>query len=223
MSDLRLNDFVRTGPREEDYEQVYSFMHRNENADADFLLLLPSRLELSSHHIVFVEGRGAIPALMLRIGDTLVGSEAPLSAILNTKKRGVYAPLTSSGVIIANGVQASNYVSFQDSEVLMIGRWKTMFTFHWLCQAYQRPHRTWCWLSGCKEEKYNGEGLSSWAVFPYNVLTALLSMNPFLQAMAFLPFVAVLMAISYPLVALLLMVQLTRLYKVCLPALAKNL
>ena len=70
--------------------------------------------------MVFVMNKGAIPASMVQVGDKLVGGAA-VSSITKVTHRGIFAPSTPSRILVVNGVVASSYVSFQESDVLDIG------------------------------------------------------------------------------------------------------
>lgn len=166
MKDLRIHDEVLVSIDPPIYEPVYSFGHINPVVSANFLKMHPSNVELSRSHLVFVEGKGAVPAFMVMVGDKLLGGN-PVSAISSVTRNGVYAPFTPSGRIVVNGVVASTYISFQDSHVYKIGSIPTGISYQWLAQSFQFPHRTWCYKLGfCVDEQYTDEGISTWASRP---------------------------------------------------------
>lgn len=176
MKDLQLNDMVRVG-RGNHYEPVYSFGHRKVEAPADFLRFSPSGLELSRDHLVFVQGKGAIPASAVETGDRLISvaeqnTTVAVTAIHRVRRQGMYAPFTYTGTIAVNGVVASNYVSFQgDSNVVILGSsFKTPFTYHWMSHTFQGPHRAWCRNLGCSQETYDTEGHSSWVSLSFRLI-----------------------------------------------------
>lgn len=169
MKDLRILDEVLVSIDAPIFEPVYSFGHVNSVVPADFLKLHPSNLELSPNHMVFVEGKGPVPASMVMVGDQLVGGKI-VSAIGTVTRNGVYAPMTASGRIVVNGVLASNYISFQDSHVLKIGSMPTGISFQWLAHRFLIPHRIWCHQFGvCTDEQYTDSGISTWVSRPLDV------------------------------------------------------
>lgn len=169
VDSLKLGDEVLTTTGV--YEPVYSFGHRDESTVGKFLQLLPSKLELSEDHMVFMENGRAIPASMVKVGDRLsLGQE--VTAIKAVQRQGLYAPFTSSGGILVNGIQASNYIAFQkDSDTLMVGSsYSTGLTFHWVAHKFQLPHRTWCSITNsCDHEAYNSDGISKWVAFQHHL------------------------------------------------------
>jgi hypothetical protein len=117
MKDLRLGDRVATSANS--FEPVYSFGHRAASLGAMFVKVLPSMLEISSNHMIFVEGR-AIPASMLKVGDRVLNGDI-IASIEHVERIGVYAPFTSSGSLLVNNVTVSSYVAFQESAFLKLG------------------------------------------------------------------------------------------------------
>lgn len=183
MSRLQLGDEVlvsSSGAVVSFYEAVYSFGHRHESIVADYLQLLPSKLELSPDHMVFVlQGSSSnkdcvasIPASMVKVGDILSGGDRrPVSAIRHVKRKGAYAPFTASGTLIVNGARASSFVSLQEgTPFFMVGSWKTPLTWQWLAHTFEAPHRVacqysltyWCYAN----ESYTPDGISTWVAKP---------------------------------------------------------
>jgi len=178
------------------YERIYAFGHRDENRRAEFLQLLPSKLELSRDHMVFVQGKGAIPASHVVIGDELNDGQV-VEEIRKVVRSSVYAPYTPSGTIVVNGVLASNYIALQDSPVVKIGSVKT-FSYQWVAHAFQLPHRIWCHYMGM-ESRILESGMSSWSEPSFKVAKWFLqekSMNTFVAGAVFVPFVFVLAIFS---------------------------
>jgi len=144
MHELNIGDkvLVKSGV----YEAVYSFGHRDEKIPSKYLQFLPSSLEVSHDHMVFVEKKGAIPAFLVEVGDVLLsahGGNGMVEAIHEVKRAGAYSPFTASGTLVVNDVLASNYVSFQRSRVVKIGSFETAFSYHWLAHAFLAPCRIW--------------------------------------------------------------------------------
>merc|ERR1712048_949983 len=108
----------------------------------EFLQIFPSMLEITHDHMIFIQDEAnAVPASSLRVGDRLANGDI-VSAIKKVTRRGVYAPLTTSGSLLVNDVPVSNYIAFQGSEYFTIGVFR--FSYHWLSHMYNFPHRFWC-------------------------------------------------------------------------------
>lgn len=165
MKDLAVGDKVLS--KNNQYENVYSFGHRQPNVKADFLQMLPSKLELSKDHMVFVESKGAIPASMVVVGDLFL-SGGRVEQIRKVTRTGVFTPYTPSGTIVVSGVLSSNYISFQPSNVVTFGNIEMPFTYQWLEHSFQVPHRIWChWLS--QKDILLSNGISNWTDPPFRV------------------------------------------------------
>ena len=185
LKDVELGESILVGGGR--YEHIYSFGHRHDEIAAEYLQFLPSKLELSPNHIVFVERKGPIPASLVQIGDTLVGGQQ-VSVVRKVSRKGVYAPLTPSGTLVVNGVLASSYVAFQGSRVFMIGSFPTGLSYHWLAHRLMLPHRIWCYHAGqCKKEKYTENGISLAVIRPLDATLWLLKQSWFVMALVMLP------------------------------------
>jgi hypothetical protein len=197
MASLQLGDEVLVGSGK--YEPVYSFGHRHETAEASFLRFLPSGLELSTDHMVLVGGH-YIPASTVRVGDFFeTATTATLmlvESIETVKRKGVYAPFTMSGTIAVNNVKASSYVSFQGSDHLMIGKWRTPLTFQWLAHMSQGPHRMWIRLFGVGAEEYTEDGMSTWIKLPHGLGQWYLEQNSTVMLVLMVPVLAFLVVVA---------------------------
>lgn len=192
MSDLKVGDRVLVAPPKK-FERVYSFGHRGEEEEANFVRLLPSQLELSTIHLVFVEGRGFIPASKVEVGDRLNNGQE-VEGIEKVTKKGVYNPFTPSGTIMVNGVKSSNYIGFQESEVLMLGSLSTPFTIHWLSHRFQFFHRVWCHWVGFIDDHNDGmDGLSDWSRAPFEMSQWYLRQNSVVMGVLLVPFLILLL------------------------------
>mmetsp|Transcript_31390 Transcript_31390/g.51815 ORF Transcript_31390/g.51815 Transcript_31390/m.51815 type:complete len:465 (-) Transcript_31390:130-1524(-) len=188
MKNLQLGDHVLvSGAEDESYQSVYSFGHRTTLSSAEFIQLYPSMLELSHNHMIFLEGKGAVPAVMVQLGDRLVGGVA-VTDIRKVTRRGLYAPFTPSGTIVVNGVLASSYVAFQDSPVLMMGPVSTGLSYQWLAHTFQLPHRICCYhFADCEKERYTNTGLSEWVYQPLGMILWFLNQNLLLKCLLLVP------------------------------------
>ena len=146
------------------YETIHGFAHKTTEKSANFLRIMPFGLEVTSGHLIFVGGRGAVPASSIQVGDTLIGKPGQqVTAIERVVREGVFAPLTGSGTVVVNGVVSSCYVSLQnDSAFLTVFGWTTPWSFHSLGHLHELPHRAYCRFFGCTHETYDDDGVSSW-------------------------------------------------------------
>lgn len=178
MKNAKIGDHVLVGTNR--YEPIYSFGHRDATKRADFIQFMPMELEVSPMHLIFVQDRGAIPASLVRIGDKLVSSSDPVVVedIRLVARTGVWAPFTASGRISVNGVIASNYVALQNSPVFLLGRdIPTPFTFHWLMDSFQFPHKFWCsWLG--QRDIILSNGFSKWSHVSYKIALWVMDQKP---------------------------------------------
>jgi len=185
IGQLQLGDKVLT---QNGHESIYSWSHYNTQKEAEFIQLLPSRIELSPHHLIFLENGVAMPAGMVKVGDTLLSGEV-VTSIHSVIRRGVYAPFTNSGTIIVNGQVASTFVSLQEkSNVLLLnGGWSTGISHQWLAYAFEVPHRLWCSYMECTNESYTSDGISTWVAGPLGFFTWSLQLPTILQLILFVP------------------------------------
>lgn len=186
MRDLELNDKVAISSTS--FASVYSFGHRHDSFDAQYLQILPWKLEISANHMIFLEGGSAVPASMLRIGDRLQNGDA-VSGIKQVTRRGMYAPFTTTGTLLVNNVSVSSYVAFQESDRLTIGsNIQTPLTFQRLAHTFQLPHRWWCqYASTCRKETYTEAGVSTWVNLPWQLTKLWLRSNPVTMLVASVP------------------------------------
>jgi hypothetical protein len=97
MKNLQVGDEVLVGPGK--YECVYAFGHYAElERSRDFLRILPSQLELSKDHMVFVDQKGVIPASMIMVGDNLItgGSDGDSTTVSQLEESSQMVPLRPS-------------------------------------------------------------------------------------------------------------------------------
>lgn len=161
MKDLQLGSMIMTtASNQTHYEPVYAFGHRDYEIKATFLRLMPSALELSPDHMVYIVGKGFIPSSMVRVGDQTENGDV-VTGIETIARRGVYAPFTPSGSLLVNGVLGSSYVALQmDSAVLKLGNSTTFLTHQWLSHAFLAPHRFWFHWLGHRCD--NGSKFAPW-------------------------------------------------------------
>jgi hypothetical protein len=152
---LEIGDYVRS--RDDHFSRVYSFSHIDRRKAANFLQIylsgLPSPLEISPKHMVFVKDK-AVRAESVNVGDWMGNYEVQM--IKSIKLRGVYAPVTESGEILVNGILASCYVSILDNAPFL--------DQHRIAHAFLALQRSICrWnFDFCVNESYTDEGYSFW-------------------------------------------------------------
>lgn len=192
MKDVKIGDRVLVD--DDSYEEIYSFGHRHDTQEHDYLRLLPTRLEVSKYHMVFVQNRGMVPAALLQIGDQL-SDGAAISSIEIVSRRGVYAPFSTSGTIMVNKVLASTYIAFQNSEYLMIGTFMTPFRYQWLAHTFLLPQRMWCQWFGGHDETYSDNGISTWLERPFQFTQWMLKQSSLVTALLLIPCLVLLVTI----------------------------
>jgi hypothetical protein len=176
IKELRIGDQVLVSA--DMYEPVYSFGHYHQTVEAQFLKILTSSsmppLEITKDHMLFVNGR-PVPASLVKVGDQLSltepGKTVTVEGIEAVSRKGAYAPFTPSGTIAVNGILASTFVAFQNSEYLSIGGIRTPIQFQWVAQAFETPHRTFCSFAStwCEQELYSSSGISLWVYLPLKI------------------------------------------------------
>jgi len=167
MTDLSIGDMVHVG--NDVFEPVYSFGHYDPLGEAHMLQIkmannVKSVLHLSPDHMVMTESLGAIPASHVRAGDKLLtttGTDTVKSVRKNVISRGLYAPFTPSGKIAVDGIIASNYIAFEDTEGVEL--FSRKISHQWMAHAGSFPHRMACHYFGnsCENETYTSKGIST--------------------------------------------------------------
>jgi hypothetical protein len=191
MKDLKLGDDVLSATGS--YEMVYSFGHRHEAEEVEFLHFIPSNLEISREHMVIVGGH-FVPASSVQIGDQLESEDGDVITVeaINTVVRiGVYAPFTASGTIVVSNIKASNYIAFQDSDRLILGGWETPLTFQWIAHTSQSPQRVSHILGLSGTEEYTLDGMSTWVAGPHELAEWLLAKNCVIIALVLVPAIGI--------------------------------
>jgi len=143
-------------------------------------------LVLTPRHLLSTQQHGMAAASSVRVGDKLVGAKGPVQVVsIDTEKARVRSPITMSGTIIVDGVQASCY---SDDGVQGVGT-------HDLMHQISIPFRALFHVSPalCL-------GVDN-AIKPvFNALSGLSSMLPFKVTMDTLVATSVVVAISVPVV-----------------------
>ena len=162
MDQLEIGDMVLT--KEGTYDKVYSFGHLDRDRKTEFLHIQSegvhhAPLEITADHLVLVDSLGFVPAGQVKPGDRLVSTSTMTSTTSDTgtavvvlsvhkvQRHGMYAPFTTSGTIVVNGLIASNYIAlppvFQSH--ISFGEQHA-----WQHVAYT-PYRVYCsWVVNCR-------------------------------------------------------------------------
>jgi len=120
MKDLAVGDQVYN-PKGRNYEPVYAFAVREPEQETEFLQIFTSLekpLEITPSHLIHVEGHAhPIRSASVQVGDVLYGDQDARLTVQKVEsvvyQDGAYAPLTPSGQMFVNGIQASAYASLQ--------------------------------------------------------------------------------------------------------------
>ena len=168
MKDLVIGDMVQVAPNS--YEPVYSFIKKNHKGESTFLQIHTEHstnpLELTSHHFLFVDNVGVVPASEVSIGSVLhvVMDDGDViltkvTKIRSVKRKGAYAPVTYSGQIVVNDVLCSVFAYRQESgtNTLMFGGYDSGINLNNFFRWSEAPRRLLCKLrfDTCMEESYD--------------------------------------------------------------------
>eukprot|EP00929_Paragymnodinium_shiwhaense_P009248 TRINITY_DN11333_c0_g2_i4.p2 TRINITY_DN11333_c0_g2~~TRINITY_DN11333_c0_g2_i4.p2 ORF type:complete len:168 (+),score=32.63 TRINITY_DN11333_c0_g2_i4:356-859(+) len=112
LKDMQVGSHVFTGAG---FEEVLGFLHSASNVESSFLTIQHStgQLRVSLNHVLMTRD-GEKVASDVVVGEQLVtttGSSRVLSAQLDVTDQGIFAPLTRSGLVVVDDVEASNYAS----------------------------------------------------------------------------------------------------------------
>jgi len=205
MDSLQIGDSVRVGDGK--FAKIYSFGHRDTDAVVNYLQIETDKfknpLEISHSHMLFVLRDGtvteSVPASTIKIGDMILtensNTVAKVRNIKNVQRRGAYAPFTTSGDIIVNGLLASNYVSLMDEETTT---GIPIVSMQWIAHTFKAPHRMLCSLNFaiCENESYDNNGLSTWIAAPFHSGQWLVKQNTVLKFLGMTALVSVLLFVS---------------------------
>ena len=159
MKNLQVGDHVWTGTT---YEQVYSFGHLDTVNQHEYLQIYAAAaknsnakpLEISAAHLIYKadNDRQPVRADTLQVGDRLLqqtiqggrnNKVVTVRKIETVVRPGAYQPLTPSGDIVVNGIQASTYVSIHRDAPTIVdtlvsnGILSEQALFHWWLAPYR--------------------------------------------------------------------------------------
>jgi len=128
MADLKLGDRILT--HENDYEAVYAFGHHSPTTVAKFYQIhsknMPRPLEVTGDHLVYLQDQSTpIPAHSIKVGHVLHTSNSgkdgsTVTKISTVEREGIYAPLTTGGTLVVDGVVASSYVQIKQNHQQLV-------------------------------------------------------------------------------------------------------
>jgi Hint module len=189
MKDLEVGDKVLTGTGA--YEPVYSFGHYHEKQVSNFVQLETKQgdsLTLTPDHLIFANGdkSNSIRADKVQVGDKL--SSGAVEKVTTVSKQGLYMPLTPSGKLLVNNVEASAYVSLSAyapiQEHPLLNFWLTEQN---LVHLWLAPYRMYCmgvksnYCPGHVKNTDGEEGILGYLVMGKKVAEVALEQNLFVQ------------------------------------------
>mmetsp|Transcript_25370 Transcript_25370/g.42166 ORF Transcript_25370/g.42166 Transcript_25370/m.42166 type:complete len:865 (-) Transcript_25370:92-2686(-) len=176
MKALTLGDHVLAGNGR--YEKVYSFGHYEPGVTVEYLEIAftghstPTKpLEVTDSHMVFVSNDRAVPASSFLVGDRVLsgtGDTLVVQSIRRVLRKGLYAPFTSSGTVVVNGVLSSCYMAFEGSASMPLAAGMEL-SYQFSCHLFFAPHRLWCSVAACDSQTYTSKGLSYWTDVPLKI------------------------------------------------------
>lgn len=163
------------------YQTLYAFAHQDSQTQEEFLQFHTKQyphnpLEISPEHMLFVVGKTrAVPARSIRVGDVLQSSQWPdgveVKKIAATLRRGLYAPLTTDGTIVVDGIVSSCYIALQETvaageHLEFKGGMSTGLSQHFMAHLAMSPVRMACLgISSELCKAYDPEGMAYFAKF----------------------------------------------------------
>lgn len=183
MKELRVGDQILTGMNQ--YETVYAFGHHNPNRFAKFYQIYNGNnsqrpLEMTADHMVFLEGQETpVSASSVKVGDilhTAMGA-SKVNKISSVERKGIYAPLTTGGKLVVDGVLASSYISFGSDD--------SVVSDHALVHMALSPYRMVCSgisASFCGTNTYDEDGMPYFVHYGLRFLRWMKSCSAIVQA-----------------------------------------
>jgi len=163
MDSLKVGDYVRV--KDGAFSKVHGFGHFQPNVEAEFLKIQTTKnnakaIEVTPEHMIYAHNKSTdknevVAAGNVMVGDFLVTENGPAEIVSINKifTKGAYAPLTTTGDILVEGVLASNYVS---RDWIIKSGWVKENTLHLLQHGTVTTQRLFCdWLNVCTKETYD--------------------------------------------------------------------
>ena len=187
MKDLKVGDYVLTNANT--YEEVYAFAHFNPAKPTSFLQIHSENtdrpLEATEEHLVYLQGKDdPVPAEGLKVGDVLRTSSSEtgsaVTKITSVERKGIYAPMTTGGTLVVDGVAASSYILLEEN--------MSFVSDHDLIQIALSPYRMLCKgvsSTYCDIRNYNEDGMPYYVQHGLEILRWVLSGNIVTQVVGF--------------------------------------
>lgn len=187
MKDLNVGDYVLTTSNK--YEEVYAFAHFYPSKPASFFQIYSENtdrpLEVTGDHLIFLQGKkDPVPSQaiqvgdVLRIGDSQTGST--VTEIKNVDRKGIYAPLTTGGTLLVDGVAASSYIYLEENMSFVSDQYLLQLSlspFRMLCQGVSSKF--------CDTSSYNEDGMPYYVQYGLEILRWVLGGNFVTRAVGF--------------------------------------
>jgi len=163
MGNLAIGDSVLVAPGIYDY--VYSIDHYSTDALVNYVVIHTANckeraLEVTARHMLYVSGKeDPVPAGSVTTNDyvmTLDGPARVLNISLVTRK-GLVNPLTSTGRIVVDGILASTYSSFSESDSYIKILSYRLFSVHYLIHLAAVPYHRFCTSCGASASRICNE------------------------------------------------------------------
>jgi hypothetical protein len=137
--------------------------------------------------MVIMGDKSSVPASAIEKGDVLHGGDV-VSSVTMVHRFGIVAPFTESGTIVVNGIAASTFVAFGESQKMSVGKIEIPVTFQWISHAFESPHRMYCkYVGDCSTERYTSDGVSLWVSGPLVWAEWLVLQHPAIMTVCFIP------------------------------------
>jgi len=165
MDQLQVGDKILT---HKGFSMVYTFGHVEPASRVEFLQIQTSTndqqtpLEITADHLLYVRKAAALEVSLIsagrvKTGDFLVTSKGGFSRVTQIRKvfrNGIYAPFTTAGNLIVNGVVASNYIALPPV-------FEPHLSFeqqHGLQHNVYSLYRLYCRIVGCQQARNDDTG-----------------------------------------------------------------
>lgn len=174
MPDLAHGDKVLTASG---YHTLYGFGHQDSQTETEYLQIRTQEysnkpLEISRDHLLFVVGKPhAVPAKSIKPGDLLQSTQWPdgveVMEIKTIYRNGLYAPVTTDGTVVVDGIVCSCYVALQRNAgefVELMGGYSIGLSQHFAAHLSLTPVRLACiGISAALCKSYDQDGLAHFA------------------------------------------------------------
>ena len=157
MKNVQVGDYVMSSPQGDTYvyDQVYALGHYDPDTKTEFLQVSTDnghQVELTKEHLIYLEGKNhPARADSIKIGDVLQSQDAingvKVIHIKKVQRKGLYAPMTTSGTLLVDGIKASSYIALQKNTAEYVeiqSGLSTGLSHHSLVHIVSTPFRLFC-------------------------------------------------------------------------------